>query len=681
MGNNQKSITITIMRKIVLLVTFAALTMSAGNLEKGVDRSNLDPTVSPGENFYLYACGGWMKANPLDPQYARFGTFDQLAENSREQVKDIITSLGTGNPQGSVKQKVGDLYALGMDSVRLNNEGKAPLAGDLALIKYATPAQWTTIIAWLHKGVAGAFFDGNVMADLKSSNDNLFYLTQGGIGMGDRDYYLDTDANTTAVRKAYVDYINRLFVLLGYKKNDAKKAAQNVMNIETQLARVAMTREETRDYSRLYNIMTLEQIKERYPAIKWDTYFKELGCNDVKRVCVFQPLSLDCVNTLLSTLKDQVIKDYLIFKYVDAAAPYLSDDFIQANFDFYSRAMSGKKVMQPRWKRALNIPNYLLGEAVGQLYVEKYFPADSKKKMQRLVDNLKVALGEHIAGLTWMSPKTKVNALVKLNSFTVKIGYPDKWRDYSGLDIDASKSYWENVKNARIFAAEYELSQLDKPVDKDRWYMTPQTVNAYYEPSSNEICFPAAILQKPYFDPDADDASNYGAIGVVIGHEMTHGFDDQGRNFDHNGNMVDWWTPEDAEKFKVLADKLGAQYSAEIVADDVHANGQFTMGENIADHGGLRVSYSAFKKTAQGKGNELIDGFTPDQRFFLSYANVWANNITKEEILRRTKVDPHSLGVNRVNVAIRNLEPFFKAFDIKPGEKMYRSPEDRVTIW
>lgn len=337
--------------------------------------------------------------------------------------------------------------------------------------------------------------------------------------------------------------------------------------------------------------------------------------------------------------------------------------------------------MQPRWKSALNVPNTLLGEAVGQLYVEKYFPADSKKKMQELVDNLRRAMAEHISQLSWMSPATKVNALVKLNSFTVKIGYPDKWRDYSKVDVDASKSYWDNVQALNQFSAQEQYSYFGQPVDKDRWQMTPQTVNAYYDPSTNEICFPAGILQKPYFDPDADDAVNYGAIGVVIGHEMTHGFDDQGRNFDQNGNMVDWWTKEDANQFNALAKRLGEQYSAEIVADDVHANGDFTMGENIADHGGLRISYSAYKKTEQGKGNQEIDGFTPDQRFFLAYANVWANNITKEEILRRTKVDPHSLGVNRVNVALRNVEPFFKAFSIKEGDKMYRPEADRVTIW
>ena len=664
----------------MLMSLLVTLTMNAGSL-KGVDRANLNPAVSPGENFYQYACGGWMKANPLDPQYARFGTFDQLAENSREQVKDIITSLGSTHKHGSIEQKVGDLYNMGLDSVRLNNEGGAPLKADLEMIAGAPRGSFVKLIAWMHNGIAAPFFNSAVMSDLKDSNNNMLYLMQDGLGMGDRDYYLENDANTVKVRNAYVDYIAKLFALMGYKKGTAAKAAKNVMKIETELAKVAMSREETRDYSRLYNVRTVSSLRTDYPNINWDEYFAGLGVNNVERVCVFQPKSLAKVNELLSTLKDDVVKQYLTFKLADAAAAYLSDDYVQANFDMYSRAMSGKQVMQPRWKRALSVPNTILGEAVGQLYVEKYFPADSKKKMQRLVDNLKVALGEHIQTLSWMTPKTKVNALVKLNSFTVKIGYPDKWRDYSGIDIDTHKSYWENVKAARRFEAAYEYGQLGKPVDKDRWQMTPQTVNAYYDPSTNEICFPAAILQPPYFDPTADEACNYGAIGVVIGHEMTHGFDDQGRNFDHTGNMVDWWTPEDAARFQELADKLGAQYSAEIVADDVHANGTFTMGENIADHGGLRVAYSAFKKTDQGKGNELIDGFTPDQRFFLSYANVWASNITKEEILRRTKVDPHSLGVNRVNVAIRNLEPFFNAFNIKPGDKMWRDPADRVAIW
>lgn len=672
------------MKKSIILsmALMSALMVSAGSLDKGVDRNNLDLTTTPGTDFYQYACGGWMKAHPLDPQYARFGTFDQMAESSREQLKELVLNLSKQqNAKGTMAQKVGDIFNMGMDSTRLNSEGAKPLMKDIDFVKGVKKTTLPEMVAFMHMGIASPFFDSGVMADLKNSDVNLMYIQQSGMGLGDRDYYLDEDANTKKVREAYLTYANKLFTFIGYKKNDAKKAAETVLKIEKELAKAAMTREEQRDYSKQYNIFTLEELQAKYPNFNWKSYFSGLGLDNVNRVCVSQLDFMKKVDELISTLKEKEIKEYLIFKYMDAAAPYLSDAFNEANFDVYSRALSGKQVMQPRWKRSLNVPNTLLGEGVGQLYVEKYFPAESKKKMKQLVDNLRIALGERIASLTWMSPKTKVNALVKLNSFTVKIGYPDKWREYSAVAVKPELSYWENVLALKKFDAQFSYSQLGQPVDKDRWQMTPQTVNAYYDPSTNEICFPAGILQCPYFDPDADDACNYGAIGVVIGHEMTHGFDDQGRNFDQNGNMVDWWTEEDAKEFQKLADKLGAQYSAEIVADDVHANGTFTMGENIADHGGLRVAYAAFKKTEQGKGNTLIDGFTPDQRFYLSYANVWAANITKEEILRRTKVDPHSLGKNRVNVALRNLETFFNAFGIKAGDAMFRAEEDRVSIW
>lgn len=672
------------MKKSIILsmALMSALMVSAGSLDKGVDRNNLDLTTAPGTDFYQYACGGWMKSHPLDPQYARFGTFDQMAESSREQLKELVLNLSKQhNAKGTMAQKVGDIFNMGMDSTRLNSEGAKPLMKDIDFVKGVKKATLPEMVAFMHMGIASPFFDSGVMADLKNSDVNLMYIQQSGMGLGDRDYYLDEDANTKKVREAYLTYANKLFTFIGYKKNDAKKAAETVLKIEKELAKAAMTREEQRDYSKQYNIFTLEELQAKYPNFNWKSYFSGLGLDNVNRVCVSQLDFMKKVDELISTLKEKEIKEYLIFKYMDAAAPYLSDAFNEANFDVYSRALSGKQVMQPRWKRSLNVPNTLLGEGVGQLYVEKYFPAESKKKMNQLVDNLRIALGERIASLTWMSPKTKVNALVKLNSFTVKIGYPDKWRDYSAVSVNPELSYWENVLALKKFDAQFSYSQLGQPVDKDRWQMTPQTVNAYYDPSTNEICFPAGILQRPYFDSDADDACNYGAIGVVIGHEMTHGFDDQGRNFDQNGNMVDWWTEEDAKEFQKLADELGAQYSAEIVADDVHANGTFTMGENIADHGGLRVAYAAFKKTEQGKGITLIDGFTPDQRFYLSYANVWAANITKEEILRRTKVDPHSLGKNRVNVALRNLETFFNAFGIKAGDAMFRAEEDRVSIW
>ena len=674
------------MKNLKYIIPILALTMTVANINaeevKGVDRANLDETVSPGQDFYQYACGGWMKSNPLPPQYSRFGTFDQLSENSREQVKSLVQHLSeTEQPQGSIGQKVSDLYEMGMDSVRLNNEGAASMQADIAKIENMKRSELVDMLVWLQNGMGSPFFSVGVMADLKNADLNIMYVAQISGGLGDRDYYLEKDEHTVNIRNEYVKYIEKIFTLSGYKKKQAQKAAKNVLKIETALAEAAMTREESRNYAIQYNIRTIELLKADYPNIDWSAFFAGIGLPQLDQVCLMQPNFLAKVNELVKSLSDREIKDYLLCDYITSASSYLSDDFIQANFDMFSKAMSGKKEMQPRWKRALSVPNGMLGEAVGQLYVEKYFPAESKERMLQLVGNLKKALAEHIASLTWMSDQTKVNALVKLNSFTVKIGYPDKWKDYSAVTIDPEKSYWENVKGVSYFLAQDNFQRWNKPVDRDEWGMTPQTVNAYYNPTTNEICFPAAILQAPYFDMNNDDASNYGAIGVVIGHEMTHGFDDQGRNFDQNGNMTDWWTPEDAEKFKGLADKLAAQFDAIVVADDVHANGQFTLGENIADQGGLRVAYTAFKKTDQGKGNETIDGFTPDQRFYLAYANVWAANITKEEILRRTKIDPHSIGSLRVNATLRNIDTFYNAFGIKAGDNMFLPVEERVVIW
>ena len=655
----------------------------AGNGQmKGVDKNGFDETVSPKVDFYQYVCGGWLKENPLPAQYSRYGVFDILAENNKAQVKELIQNLGNtpeAHEAGTIAQKVNDMYQLGMDSVRLNAEKAEPLQADLQKIATMKRADLVNTIAWMHKGISAPFFDTGVMADLMDSNVNIMYLSIAGLGLGDRDYYLDSDDNTLKIRKAYINYIETVMTLAGFKKKAAKEVAKNVMKIETAIAKVTYTREESRDIARQYNIRSIDQLKSEYPNIDWTAYFAGIGLPAVDKVCVDNPKGMTEVNSLFKSLTDKEIRDYVAFEYVSSASGSLSDEFTEANFEMFSRTMSGAKEQQPRWKRALAVPNGLLGEAVGKLYVEKYFPAKSKQKMLDLVNNLKIALGEHIAALDWMSDRTKVNALVKLNSFKVKIGYPDTWKDYSGLAVDPKLSYWENIKNARQFRAEDQYSKWGKPVDREEWGMTPQTVNAYYNPTTNEICFPAGILQAPYFDVDADDACNYGAIGVVIGHEMTHGFDDQGRNFDQNGNMIDWWTEEDAEKFKALTDKLVAQFDEIIVADDVHANGRFTLGENIADHGGLRVAYTAFKKTQQGQNGAEIDGFTPDQRFFISYANVWKGNIAKEEILRRTKTDPHSLGKWRVNASLRNIEPFFKAFDIKEGDPMYRA--DRVTIW
>ncbi len=647
--------------------------------KRGVDRANLDPSVAPQTDFYDYACGGWMKANPLKPEFARYGTFDELRENNRIQLRELIMNLDAKNaPEGSVAQKIGDLYAMGLDSLRLNIEGSQPVIGDVVAINQTPKGDVIDLLA-TKIGIDG-FFSTGVEADMMNSEVNAMYWSQGGMGLGDRDYYLEDSDNARKIRDAYRTYIKTLTGLIGYGDDARQRVADNVMEIETRLARAAMSREELRNPAATYNPMTLDEIAEKYPDVDLRRYFAKQGITDIESVVIGQPDSLAEVNAILAEASEQAIHDYLTASYLSTAADYLSDDFINAKFRL-SQAVSGVEELMPRWKRALGVPNALLGEAVGQLYVEKHFPQSSKEKMLQLVDNLKTALGEHIGNLTWMSDATKRRALEKLDAFTVKIGFPDKWRDYSTLKIDRRRSYWDNIKDAIRHEIDYNLSDWGKPVDRTRWYMTPQTVNAYYSPLTNEICFPAGILQAPYFNPDADPAENYGAIGVVIGHEMTHGFDDQGSQFDKEGNFANWWTEVDREKFNTLTSGLAEQFDNIIVLGDTHANGKFTLGENIADQGGLRIAYTAYHNSLGDSEGEIIDGFTPDQRFYLSYANVWAGNIRDEEILLRTKTDPHSLGRWRVNGTLRNIEPFFRAFDIKEGDAMYLSPEKRVIIW
>ena len=673
------------MKKIsyaVLSIAFAStITMCTTKSPKGVDRTNLNDSVAPQEDFYEYACGGWMKANPLKPEFSRFGTFDQLGENTREQVKSLVTSLDTKNAvAGSAAQQIGDLYAMGMDSVRLNEQGATPILKDVETINNTKREDLIDLMATL-VGV-DAFFGTGVDADMMNSEMNTMYWSQGGLGLGDRDYYLEDSENTNAIREAYKTYIKTITSLAGYDEAAQQRVVDNVMRIETALAKAAMSREELRDPAASYNPMTLAQIAKDYPNVDLKRYFAKQGIDSIEIVIIGQPKSLAAVNEILGKESEEALRDYITAGYIASAASYLSDDFINANFEL-RKVISGVQQLQPRWKRALAIPNGLLGEALGQLYVEKYFPQSSKDKMLDLVNNLKVALGQHIDALTWMSDSTKAQAHEKLSTFTVKIGFPDKWRDYSDLTIDPSKSYWENVQAAIKHNVDFSLADYGKPVDKTRWYMPPQTVNAYYSPLSNEICFPAGILQAPFFDPEADDALNYGAIGVVIGHEMTHGFDDQGRQFDKDGNLKNWWAEEDAVAFNALADILVAQFDSVVVdeATNTHANGRFTLGENIADQGGLRVALTAYRNSQANNPAEVIDGFTPEQRFFLAYANVWAGNIRNEEILSRTKTDPHSLGRWRVNATLRNIEEFFQAFDVKEGDAMYRPTEERVIIW
>ena len=648
-----------------------------------INPANMDTTVAAGTDFYEYACGGWIKNNPLKPEYARFGTFDQLLENNQEQLRVLIEELSaTPHEAGSVAGKIGALYAMGLDSTKLNADGVAPIKEELAAINaLATKSDVSKMVATLHKEGMAPFFALFVDADEKNSAMNIVQLYQAGIGMGDRDYYLLEDEGSAKMRDAYRAYINKLFTLAGSSPEQADAAVDAVMKIEKAIAEISYGREDLRDSQKNYNKLAYEDFKQIESPLDWDVYFESMGLAGLKELDAKQINFYKDMNKALQNTPVDEQKYYLAFNLLSAAAPYLSDDFVDADFEFYGKVMSGKQEQQPRWKRSLNTVNGALGEAVGEMYVEKYFPASSKEKMLTLVGNLQTALSERINGLEWMSDTTKAKAQEKLAAFTVKIGYPDKWRDYSGLEIK-DDSYWANVRRSNIFDMAYQLADVDKPVDKSRWHMNPQTVNAYYNPTTNEICFPAAILQPPFFNPDADDAVNYGAIGVVIGHEMTHGFDDQGRNYDKDGNLIDWWTAEDAVRFKERADKLVDQYDQIIVIDTLHANGRFTLGENIADHGGLLVAHQAYLNSLKGKETPApIDGFTNEQRFFLGYATLWGQNIRPEEIRRRTKIDPHSLGKWRVNAALRNIAPFYAAFDIKEGDPMFMAPADRVVIW
>lgn len=674
------------MKKTMMLSFMAALTLAACSErqagENPLPQSNFDLSVAPGTDFYQYACGGWMANNPLKPEYSRYGSFDRLAELCEEQMHDLVTELVSENQQpGSVAAKVKELYTLGLDSARLNAEGMAPVKADLDEINNLSGREVPAAIGRLHAQGISPFFYVYVGPDGKDSRQNLLSLNQGGIAMGDRDYYLATDSTNLALREAYKKYVTRLFVLAGYSESAADSAAQSVMKVETELARLAYSREELRDPQKNYNRMAYTDFAQRESAFDWTAFFRAMGVDSLTHLDASQLAFFDGLNDLYPQLTLQTIKDYLSYTLLNNAASYLDDDFYNTQFDFYGRTLSGQQEPRARWKRSLSTTDAVLSEALGEIYVERYFPQSSKERMLKLVANLQEALGQHIAQLEWMSDETKARALEKLAAVTVKIGYPDKWRDYSALEISTEKSYWENLKNASMFETAYMLDKIGKEVDKSLWYMSPQTVNAYYNPTTNEICFPAGILQPPFFYAEADDAINYGAIGVVIGHEMTHGFDDMGRQFDKEGNLNDWWTPEDTRQFNLRADRLVEQYDQIVVIDTVHANGRFTLGENIADQGGLRIAYTAFKNATEGAEQTPIDGFTPDQRFYLAYANLWASNIRDEEILRRTKTDPHSLGKWRVNAALRNLETFYQAFGITAEQPMYMAPEERVVIW
>lgn len=671
-----------------LAVAATALNVTAEEHLKSLNPGYFDPSTPASEDFYLHVNKGWMDANPLTPEHARYGQFNILNDSSENRVRDIVTNLASTNPEpGTVAFMVSTIYNQSLDSVRRNNEGAKPILADLKKIEDTPHDGMYDLFLWMHTNYGNPFFGAGPSPDFANSNEYSMYIAGDNLGMGDRDYYLLNDKENKKVREAYKKLITRQMMNAGYSKKNAARICANVMKIETALADSTWTREQSRNIPAMYNPYTLEQLKAAYPAVDWDTYFvKTMEIATPDNFIVLTPNTVKQGLDLMSSLTDREIKDYYLWKYVAQAAGKLSDDFTDANFE-YSKVVSGVQQQRPRWKRALGATESALGEAIGQLYVEKYFPESSKKYMLGLVENLRRALGKHIINLEWMSDDTKLNAIKKLNAFTVKIGYPDKWEDYSTMVIDPKLSYYENMHNVSMWHQKKELAKWGKPVDKTEWGMTPQTINAYYNPMANEIVFPAGILQAPFFDPEASDAENYGGIGVVIGHEMTHGFDDQGRNFDAEGNMINWWTPEDTEAFAKMTQGLVDQFNAVEVLPGLNANGQYTLGENIADQGGLRIAMTAFLDSQKKKGVDItsedakIDGYDPLQVFYMNYANLWANNIRPEEMRSLTTGDVHSLGKNRVNVTLRNIAPFFKAFSIKEGDKMFRPEAERVIIW
>lgn len=676
------------MKTLVMMMALSAMTIggSAQQLRSGISLADLNQSVRPADDFYEYACGGWMKANPLPAAYSRYGSFDRLAEDNNERINGILKELLENTYQnGSVEQKLSDLYKLAMDSERREKEGVDPLMPLVKQMEAAkTKDQLFAVQLELMPFGESEFFYAGLSADDKNATENILNIYQSGLTLGQKDYYVENDETTVKIREAYKQYIVRMFQLFGFKKGAAEKKMKNILKVETELAKASKSRTELRDPIANYNKMTLKEFDGKYPHLQLERQMNAKGIKSqyIQTMVVGQPAFMDAADKLFARMTPAEYRDVMEWGVINGSAGYLSDAVREAHFDFFGKVLSGRKEDHPLWRRATNQVQSVMGEALGRIYVKKYFPASSKERMKTLVENLRIALGERIAAQDWMDDSTKVNALLKLNTFYVKIGYPDRWTDLSALQIDAKKSYIENIKECNRFWNAWHIGHTaGKPVDRDDWHMTPQTVNAYYNPTTNEICFPAGILQVPFFDPMADDAFNYGAIGVVIGHEMTHGFDDQGRRFDKDGNMHDWWTEMDGNNFTERTDKYADFFSEIKVLPDLNANGRLTLGENLADHGGLQVAWYAYKNATKHNSLPVIDGLTADQRFFLAYAGVWAGNITEAEIRNRTKSDPHSLGRFRVNGALPHINMWYDAFGVKEGDKMFVPKAKRLSLW
>lgn len=674
------------MKTKTLLVSFSmvATAACAQNLSSGIDKANMNLDVKPGADFYEYAAGGWLKTHPLDAEHPTNGAFVDLEEQNQKRIKGLIEEYSsTSQPKGSLGQKIGDLYNLMMDSVRLNREGAAPLKPVLAKVEaIKNKKEYQLVMAQLdYQGVGAMMFGISVGADQRNASQNIVGISQGGIGLGERDYYLNDDEQTVKVRNAYKEYIKTLFQLTGDDEQTAQKKTDVLLAIETRIAKASYDNVKLRDVNANYHKMGYAQLISDYPGIDWGNIFLAQGFPPFAEVDLAQPEPIKEVEKILEETSLDDLKTYAEAKIISGASGYLSDDFRTASFKF-SQTLSGVKQDRPRWKRAVSLVSGVMGEAIGKLYVEKYFPKSSKQRMLDLVHNLQAALAERIDEASWMEQVTKEQAKDKLSNFIIKIGYPDKWRDYSGLQIDPSLSLYENLSRVSEFMTkDYIDRKVNKPVDKSEWHMTPQTVNAYYNPTTNEICFPAAILQPPFFDPEADDAVNYGAIGGVIGHEMSHGFDDQGCQFDKEGNQNNWWTAADKANYdkrtKVLEDYFG-NYE---VLPGKKINGKLTLGENIGDNGGLNIAFRAFSNLMKTKKLPVIDGFTPEQRFFLAWGRVWAANTSDEMTDYLLKVDPHSPNKARVNAALPHIDAWYDAFNVKKSDKMYVPKSKRAHIW
>jgi putative endopeptidase len=677
------------MKRFLTMMTMASVSMmmmAQSDLGSGLNQADFNKNVRPGDDFYEYACGGWMKNNPLPGAYSRYGSFDRLQEENDKRINGILKELQSNTyKKGTIEQKLSDLYKLAMDSTRRNKEGVAPL---MPLIKKLEAAKTNKQLLDIQLSQAPygeqEFFFGYFGADEKNAGQNILSLYQGGLTLGQKEYYLENDKATAEIREAFKKHVVKMFQLFGFSKSAATKKMQNIMKVETALAKVSKSQTELRDVEANYNKMTLKEFESRYPNLPLVKVMNAKGIDTkyLQEMVVGQPEFLDGANKLVGSIKPAEYRDVMEWSFIEGSANFLDDKTVAENFDFYGKKKAGRKENHPLWKRSTSQVERVMGEALGKIYAEKYFPEAAKQRMLTLIKNLQIALGERIAAQSWMDDSTKVNALLKLNTFYVKVGYPDKWTDLSGLEIDPAKSYYENMEECSKFWNAWRINHtVGKPVDRDDWHMNPQTVNAYYNPTTNEICFPAGILQYPFFDMNADDAFNYGAIGVVIGHEMTHGFDDQGRNYDKDGNMHDWWKEADGKNFIERTGKYADFFSAIEVLPGLNANGRLTLGENLADHGGLQVAWAAYKNATKREKLADKDGLTADQRFFHAYAGVWAGNITEAEIRNRTKSDPHSLGRWRVNGALPHIDAWYEAFGVKEGDKMFIPKSERLDLW